>query len=115
MAAISLGFSPGPKLAFSWVRVRSKGQPMSKKTNVVGAMAFGLALALPQVASAVPVEHIVNGGFEAGLLGWSCTGEDLCDTGGTPHSGSAAFRGFDNSGFATLSQTIVTIAGENYD
>lgn len=62
---------------------------------------------------------IVNGGFETGdLTGWSCTGADSCmaDTGSlTPHSGSWYLEGFDNSGFATLSQTISTVVGVDYE
>jgi hypothetical protein len=91
---------------------------MGKKftRNAVGALAIGLGLvALPQLASAVPVESISNGGFESGLAGWSCTSTDLCTTGSPSHTGSSAFEGFNNSGFGTLSQTIATIAGATYD
>lgn len=60
---------------------------------------------------------ITNGGFETGdLTGWSCTGADRCEVITTyPHSGTYNMWGWDNSGFATLAQTIATSVGEMYD
>jgi hypothetical protein len=79
---------------------------------LVGLTMFG-------ITGSASATLIVNGGFESGLSGWSCTGADLCgnivDSGVLPHSGSDAMQGYDNSGFATLSQTIVTSAGASYD
>ncbi len=60
---------------------------------------------------------VVNGGFETDdLTGWTVTGADLGTVEGFDvHSGSFAFYGFDNSGFATLSQTLTTTTGAVYD
>lgn len=78
-----------------------------------------IGLAMFGMTGAASANLIVNGGFESGLSGWACTGADQCgnivDGGIFPHSGSDALQGFDNSGFATLSQTIVTSAGASYD
>ena len=85
------------------------------KSRILGLLAMAI-LASPEVANA---NLITNGGFETGTLaGWTCSGADSCiaDSGnGGPHSGTFAAVGFDNAGFATLSQTIATIAGETYD
>jgi hypothetical protein len=74
---------------------------------------------VPVTAHAVPI--VTNGGFETGdLTGWTATGADLAAawlTGtveGTSHSGQYFFIGFDNSGFATLSQTVATAVGGLY-
>ncbi len=82
------------------------------KSKILGLVA-ALSLSLPAVASPTLV---TNGGFEGGLTGWTCTGADLCTTGAYfVKSGAAAVYGYDNSGFATLSQTITTTAGSIYD
>lgn len=75
-----------------------------------------LAVALLSLtAASANAGLITNGGFESGLSGWSCTGADLCVARGTAaHSGSAGAYGFDNSGFATLSQALSTIEGATY-
>lgn len=66
--------------------------------------------------SANATELIINGGFESGLSGWSSSGADLMTVySGYGVSGSAAALGFDNTGFATLSQTISTTPGATYD
>ena len=58
---------------------------------------------------------ITNGGFENGLTGWSCTGADTCKTdAAAAHSGAAGAFGWDNSGFATLSQAMSTVVGATY-
>jgi hypothetical protein len=58
---------------------------------------------------------VTNGGFESGLSGWSCTGADLCQADSAArHTGSAGAYGFDNSGFATLSQVLSTVVGATY-
>ncbi|MBU0621658.1 MAG: PEP-CTERM sorting domain-containing protein [Gammaproteobacteria bacterium] len=63
-------------------------------------------------------ELITNGGFEDGMNGWSCTGADLCTSTNQwypVHSGSFNMLGFDNLGYATLSQSISTTIGSSYD
>jgi hypothetical protein len=82
------------------------------KFKLFGMLVVALFV-IPVATSAAP---IVNGGFETGdLTGWTCTGADGCgaDT-AFPHSGTYSFRGFDNDGFATLSQTIGTTIGDTY-
>ena len=68
-------------------------------------------------AASAATELISNGGFENGdLSGWSCTGAAQCRERTTsPHTGRYHMQGFDNVGFATLSQTVATIAGTAYD
>ena len=72
-----------------------------------------------QLASA---NLITNGGFESGsLTGWSCTGTDLCTASPsesapyTAYEGSYYLLGYDNEGYATLSQTFATVIGASYD
>ncbi len=81
-----------------------------KRTLLASVCALLLA---PMSAHAASI--VVNGGFEAGMASWTCAGEDLCNTSGVPHSGGAAFQGFDNTGFATLTQILNTNIGETYD
>jgi len=79
------------------------------------SLVAAMLLCMPLLAKA---NLISNGGFESGTLaGWSCTGADLCQasTSNGSHSGTYAMVGFDNNGFATLSQTIATTAGQSYD
>ena len=75
-----------------------------------------LAVALlTMAATSANAELITNGGFESGLSGWSCTGADICTTDAqAAHSGSAGAFGFDNAGFATLSQAMSTVVGATY-
>ena len=67
--------------------------------------------------SANAASIVVNGGFESGdLTGWTCVGADLCTAQSSlVHSGAFAMWGFDNTGFATLSQTLSTTVGESYN
>lgn len=71
-------------------------------------------LCAPMTADAATI--VVNGGFETGdLSGWSCTGADFCDAdSASPRSGVFHMRGYDNFGFATLSQDLSTTAGDFY-
>jgi hypothetical protein len=75
-------------------------------------LVMGLMVMVPMEANA---NLMTNGGFESGLTGWSCTGADYCGTTSSSHSGSAAQIGYDNAGFATLSQMITTTIGTTYD
>lgn len=84
--------------------------------NSMKILAAGFLLAwTPMAAQASPVELVLNGGFEDGLTGWSCTGADWCRTDGIPHSGSGALITYDKLGFGTLTQTIATTVGTEYD
>ncbi|MGF1502782.1 MAG: PEP-CTERM sorting domain-containing protein [Paracoccaceae bacterium] len=89
-----------------------------KNTFVVTAAAFALAIGMPLQAQSA-TQLIVNGSFEDGLNGWSCVAEScrvLSSAGAIlPSDGSSLFVGFQNDGFATLSQTIDTVAGTTYD
>ena len=87
---------------------------MSNKILAIAAIVFSFG---SMGAKAIPIELVTNGGFETGdLTGWSCTGGDSCNaSSGSPHTGLWNMQGYDNSGFATLSQTIDTILGESYD
>ena len=81
------------------------------KSKLLALLVVGL-LSIPMAANATP---ITNGGFETGnLSGWSCVGADDCFAGAVVHSGSFGFVGWDNDGFATLSQSTGTIVGASY-
>lgn len=75
-----------------------------------------LTAALLSVAAANANANLVtNGSFESGLSGWNCSGADLCTTSSDARrTGSAGAYGYDNSGFATLSQTLSTVVGASY-
>lgn len=62
-------------------------------------------------------ELITNGDFESGdIVGWSCTGFSLCQADvDAVVTGTYGLKGYANTGFATLSQTISTVSGVNYD
>lgn len=85
---------------------------MTRFRNLV--LAALVAVPLPAQAA---TELILNGGFETGdMTGWSCTGGDLCvSETWNPRTGSYSLAGFDNTGFATLSQTVTTTIGSTYD
>lgn len=79
---------------------------------------YSIFLAFFLLVGTANANLITNGGFETGdITGWSCVGADRCDTatGAWANSGTYGMTGYDNSGYATLSQTISTIIGETYD
>ncbi|MDA0833974.1 MAG: PEP-CTERM sorting domain-containing protein [Planctomycetota bacterium] len=81
------------------------------------ALKLGLLCVTVLVATVAQVQAgIINGGFETGdLTGWSTSGADFADTSTvTPHTGNFSFRGYDNSGFATLSQSFSTLPAAVY-
>lgn len=66
-------------------------------------------------ASQANANLVNNGSFESGLSGWSCTGANLCSTNILgAHSGWSGVYGFDNRGYATLSQSLSTVVGATY-
>lgn len=69
------------------------------------------------MAGQVQAAFVTNGGFETGdLTGWSVSGQDYASVlSGASNSGLYSFVGYDNNGFATLSQSIATTAGASYD
>src|SRR5271165_6385554 len=82
--------------------------------------ALCIALAIGWGASA-HANLVVNGGFEATPLttnGWSITGTGVGVDSTNPHTGlnDAVFTSFSNDPSpGTLSQTLNTIAGQNYN
>jgi len=62
-------------------------------------------------------ELVNNGDFETGdLIGWTVTGADMGSVTAGGVGGSAyRFEGYDNNGYATLSQTVSTTIGAPYD
>ena len=76
------------------------------------------AIALALIAGITHASLLVNGGFESGLTGWTCTAPGgQCFTGnqGPPAiEGLAYFYGFANSGTGELSQDFATDVGVTY-
>jgi hypothetical protein len=83
---------------------------MPQKKAFAAAFITSTALVQPMMAQVV-----TNGSFESGLSGWSCTGADSCTTSSEAFDGALAATGFDNTGFATLSQTVSTTSGATYE
>ncbi|WP_052190770.1 PEP-CTERM sorting domain-containing protein [Chitinibacter sp. ZOR0017] len=75
------------------------------------------AIALAITAAGAHANLISNGDFSNGLSGWSCSGADLCQTSTyfSAQPGDAHAWGYDNDGYATLSQVISTVVGAKYD
>jgi len=74
-------------------------------------IAAGLAMAAAMASAHANL--IVNGGFEQGLAGWTCSGADWCaaTSGGNP---GKALVGYNNTGYTSLFQDVVTVAGGIY-
>lgn len=81
---------------------------------ILGAFLLFLSNA---IAAPLTKELIVNGGFEDGITGWSVSGADeyYINTLVGAHGGSLSFWGYDNNGYATLSQTVSTTIGDKHD
>ncbi|MEU8673097.1 glycoside hydrolase family 18 protein [Streptomyces sp. NPDC048560] len=76
--------------------------------------AAGLVATAP-AAGAADAELARNGGFEAGLDGWSCTGGSGAVVGTPVHSGTSALRGTPaGSDNAKCSQTVAVRPGSTY-
>jgi hypothetical protein len=77
-----------------------------------------VALVAVLIASAGQMQAaVINGGFETGdLTGWTVSGADFGAANSySARSGSYSFVGYDNDGFATLSQNFSTLAGAEYE
>lgn len=76
-----------------------------------------LALATGLTATATQAQLVVNGGFEQGLTGWTCTAPNghcgAADWYG-PQQGLAHFWGFDNGAGGVLTQLLTTTPGGQY-
>ncbi|CAH0208791.1 hypothetical protein SRABI118_01929 [Massilia sp. Bi118] len=75
-------------------------------------IAAGLAMATAMASAHANL--IVNGGFEQGLSGWTCSDADYCATESSGKPGKALV-GFDNTGYTSLSQDVATVAGGIYE
>ncbi|MFF9281146.1 chitinase [Streptomyces griseosporeus] len=79
------------------------------------ALAVPALTALSSAARAADADQLRNGGFEAGLDGWSCTANSGATVGSPVHSGSAALRatpaGSDN---AQCAQTVTVQPNAQY-
>lgn len=81
---------------------------------VILLAAAGLAATAP-AAGAADAELVRNGGFEAGLDGWSCTGGSGAAVGTPVRSGTSALRGTPaGSDNARCSQTVTVRPGSTY-
>ena len=85
-------------------------------SKLIAAAALSIAAAAAAPASAA-TELLVNGGFETGALtGWTCSSGDLCAAQTSyVRTGAYGLYGYDNSGHATLSQTVATTIGATYE
>lgn len=74
-------------------------------------IAAGIVMATAM--SSAQANLIVNGGFDQGMTGWTCSGADACaaNAGGNP---GKALTGYDNSGYTSLFQNVATVAGAIY-
>jgi hypothetical protein len=107
-----------PLLTPSDKRGTSPHEGRQKMRSSAALAVAALSLLLVPAAQA---NLVTNGGFETGnLTGWTVTGADLGAVFSNPaeggsHSGTFFFVGFDNSGFATLAQSLATVIGTSYD
>ncbi|MFD3653065.1 chitinase [Streptomyces sp. NPDC058620] len=94
--------------------------PPTRLSGLVAALAATLLAAAGLVATApaagaADAELARNGGFEAGLDGWSCTGGSGAVVGTPVHSGTSALRGTPaGSDNAKCSQTVTVRPGSAY-
>ncbi|MFI1015700.1 chitinase [Streptomyces sp. NPDC020965] len=78
-------------------------------------LAFGGLVAATTTAEAADAELAVNGGFEAGLSGWSCTAGSGAAVGAPVHAGTSALKATPSGGDnARCSQTVTVRPNSAY-
>ncbi|MGC0416172.1 chitinase [Embleya sp. AB8] len=94
-------------------RPRKTHAPRRYLTALLAACALAsaslvtLAAPAPAAGTAAAAELIVNGGFESGLSGWTCSGGSGSATGNPVHSGAGALKAAPTGGDnARCSQTV---------
>lgn len=94
-------------------RTRDRTRLMAALTAAV--LAFGGLVAATTTAEAADAELAVNGGFEAGLSGWSCTAGSGAAVGAPVHAGTSALKATPSGGDnARCSQTVTVRPNSAY-